>query len=150
MEYEITKDCKIYNKLGKEKIQQKDKKGYYAVIFYDKGKLKRHLVHRLFAQKYIPNPENKCCINHIDGNPSNNSITNLEWVTIAENNIHASRVLGKNKTRMSLRMFSEETIKEIRKKYIPKVYSYRMLAEEYNTSHVTIIHIIKNKRYFQF
>lgn len=50
---------------------------------------KRFLVHRLVAQEFIPNPENKPCINHIDSNPLNNHISNLEWVTNKENSQHA-------------------------------------------------------------
>lgn len=47
------------------------------------------LVHRLVASAFIPNPNNKATINHIDGNPLNNSVDNLEWATYSENQIHA-------------------------------------------------------------
>lgn len=44
-----------------------------------------HYIHRLVAQAFIPNPDNKPCIDHIDTNPANNTVENLQWVTHKEN-----------------------------------------------------------------
>lgn len=64
--------------------------GYLYVRLYKDAKGKKHKIHRLVAQTFIENPENKKCVNHIDGNKQNNSVENLEWVTHSENMKHAS------------------------------------------------------------
>lgn len=76
----------IKERIMKQKIT---KFGYNAISLWDGKLLKFHLVHRLVALNFIPNPNNKPVIDHIDGNKLNNSIENLEWVSTAENNQRA-------------------------------------------------------------
>lgn len=67
-----------------------NKYGYVYVRLYKDAKGKNIKLHRIVAQAFIENPENKRCVNHIDGNKENNRVENLEWVTHSENMQHAS------------------------------------------------------------
>lgn len=69
--------------------QNKSVTTYKRVSLSKDGKVTRFQVHRLVAQAFIPNPENKPQVNHIDFNGSNNHISNLEWVTRSENELHS-------------------------------------------------------------
>lgn len=66
--------------------------GYYDVGLGKDGKDKFFSVHRLVAEAFIPNPENKPTVNHIDGDKSNNRFDNLEWATHQEQAQHARRM----------------------------------------------------------
>jgi hypothetical protein len=83
--YEISNYGRLKSPVGRVRSGRINDNGY--VEFYLKGKLYKG--HRLVALTFIENPENKPHVNHKDKNRSNNHISNLEWVTISENNIHA-------------------------------------------------------------
>ena len=61
---------------------------HHSGYIYVKINSNKYAIHRLVALMFIPNLENKPFVNHIDGNKTNNNITNLNWVTCSENNIH--------------------------------------------------------------
>ena len=103
---EIWKDVKDYeglyqvSNLGRVKSVSRNKimklsvkvNGYKDVSL-SKGNTKKHyLVHRLVAQAFIPNPENKPTVNHIDEDKINNHVSNLEWATMKEQNNHGTRL----------------------------------------------------------
>lgn len=83
----------------------KDSTGYSVVSL---GKHNKKAIHRLVAEAFIPNPENKPHVNHIDGKKTNNVLTNLEWATVSENAIHSHRVLGHKSFNPILGRFGKE------------------------------------------
>ena len=68
--------------------------GYYCINLYKNNTMKTFNVHRLVAMTFIPNIENKKCVDHIDNNKLNNTISNLRWCDLSEN--QHNRKLNKN------------------------------------------------------
>lgn len=81
----LAKDGKTYSRKAMPIKAYLNQNGYYYIDF---GR-KHHAVHRLIAEHFIPNPENKRTVNHKNGIKTDNRITNLEWATDSENNTHA-------------------------------------------------------------
>ena len=80
-----------------------NKRPHKRVSLWKNHKSHDFFVHRLVAHAFIPKIEGKEYINHKDGNPRNNNVENLEWCTIAENNLHACRTgLRKNSYKVKL------------------------------------------------
>lgn len=85
-DYEVSTWGRVFRKSTGNFIKPYHHQKGYLRVDLKNGKGRKHFkVHRLVAMAFIPNPEGKPQINHKDGNPGNNSITNLEWVTNKEN-----------------------------------------------------------------
>lgn len=119
-EYYVTDSGDVYSRMAHNHWRFKkmktcsDKDGYKKVTLHKNKKGYRRSVHRLVAEVFIPNPENKPQVNHKNGIKYDNRVENLEWVTQSENTIHSFRVL-KNKTRPKkpvVQMLNGEIIKE--------------------------------------
>lgn len=79
----------VYREDGRLRKAKPGYYGYITIAYIDAyGNHKCIQAHRLVALAFIPNPENKRCVNHIDGDRANNNVDNLEWVTHQENTIH--------------------------------------------------------------
>lgn len=110
---EIWKDIKDYegiyqvSNLGRVKRVETDRilkgnkqtQGYLVVNLSKNNIASTKRIHRLVAQAFIPNPENKSEINHIDENKTNNRVNNLEWSTAKENINHGTRNKRSSKTK---------------------------------------------------
>lgn len=91
-DYFITQQGSVESsRTGKILKGRLDKNGYLLVNLYKDRQSYTRKVHRLVAEAFIPNPDNKTQVNHKDGNKSNNHVINLEWSTQSENMRHAYR-----------------------------------------------------------
>ena len=92
--YQISNTGKVFSRNRNKFLTfSSDKDGYLRIGISNNNIEKHFRIHRLVGLTFIPNLDNKPCINHIDGNKSNNNVCNLEWNTIAENNKHARETL---------------------------------------------------------
>lgn len=98
-EWRIITDYPEYEVSNLGQIRRKDKvlkpklntKGYYGVDLWKQNQRKRKRIHRLVACAFLPNIDNKPCVDHIDRNRTNNEVSNLRWVTYSENNVNKLR-----------------------------------------------------------
>lgn len=73
---------------GRDLSLTADSNGYVIVVLQRNGEKRSFKVHRLVTTAFLPNPENKPSVNHIDHNKANNCLSNLEWCTPKENTAH--------------------------------------------------------------
>ena len=125
---------------------------YLAVTLLSNGKPKICSVHILVARAFIPNPEGKPEVNHIDGVKLNCFIENLEWVTQSENTKHAFRI-GRKKSKHgvenTLAKLTEDQVREICRIFVPYSHKYgiRALARKYGVAINTITKVIRGMSY---
>lgn len=128
--------------------------GYKLVRLSDQSNGLRECarVHRLVAEAFIPNPESKPEVNHIDGNKYNSSLNNLEWVTSKENRIHAWRTGLRNRSHLPVKngesnvnsKLSDEKVIEMLSLRNQGV-SYKRLAKHFDVSKKTVIDAVKGR-----
>ena len=129
-----------------------DYPGYYVVNLTKNGKQQTQYVHILVAQAFIPNPENKSYVNHIDGDKLNNCLENLEWTTPTENSRHAWRnglIKSRTGTKNLHSKLTPEQVRYIRVSYKPHDENFSMvaLARKFNVSKSTIYLVLARRTY---
>lgn len=144
-DYEITRNGDVINKRNGRKLKpQQNGKGYLRV--YIGGKL--FFVHRLVAELYVENPNNKTQVNHKDGNKLNNNAENLEWVSNIENRRHAiANGLHKCGEDVKQAKLTEENVVFIRT-HIGQ-YNSVQFAKMFGVSRSAITNVIHNKTWKQ-
>ncbi len=129
------------------------KDGYCRVtLIGKKSRTHDYRVHRLVAEAFIPNPNNKSTVNHIDGNKKNNHVDNLEWNTREENMQHAYKHKLKKAMQGNLNgnaKLTLEQVRSIREEYVyeSKEHGTVALAKKYGVTNRTIGLIVNNKSY---
>ncbi len=124
------------------------RRGYNTLALYKDTKGKYFKVSRLVTSAFLENTKNKPYVNHKDGNKLNDVLENLEWCTPSENAIHAFATglsVSKKGENTSMSKLTEESVLEIRNKYIPFEYSVYKLAKEYGVGKTTIEAIVTKR-----
>lgn len=120
------------NRTGKLMKPRKNEKGYLHIGLTTNGKQKNMRVHRLVAQAFIPNPENKPQVNHIDFDKENNCVNNLEWVTNKENTQYSicNRIFpGQQKKRNN--KTGERNISHYNGFYVVRIYGKKYVSKSF-------------------
>lgn len=146
--YTINKKGVVKNKIKNYVLKHSITNSGYVTVSLHRNSVK---LHRLLALHFIPNPNEYCCINHIDGDKKNNSLINLEWCNHSQNNKHAYKI-GLNKGNEGYKIegvnhgrsnFSEKDIIDIRKSNL----SQKEIAFQYNCHPSIIQRIVTYKTY---
>ena len=125
----------------------KDKDGYSRInVRNSSGGYTQMAIHRLVAIAFIPNPENKPCVNHIDSNRNNNCVENLEWTTAKENVLHSflhgqRQQCKKVPTKTLLTDYQISQIDKLR-----SIYTVNQMAKLFNVEYQSLKNIIHKKK----
>lgn len=139
-----------YVKKLKIRTQQTNRYGYKTIKLCKLGNCTQARVHRLVAQAFIPTDNPKNQINHIDGDKTNNNVSNLEWVTAQENMAHAweTGLVNKDHTvgsRHHNALLNEEKVKEIRDIYAAGGHTHQDMADMYGVKIGTVKDLLSGR-----
>ena len=139
-----------HKKLNEGIVRQRTLKDGYVKVTLCKDSIKKsYSVHILVAKTFLPNPENKPQVNHIDMNKENNVLSNLEWNTAKENTLHCRKNKKiDNHASIRRKRINKELAYKIREYYNNnKELTTREISKEFNVSYYTARNIISNRFY---
>lgn len=138
--YNITNDGRVYSTRNDIYLKPSSYRGYDRINICEESKVSVS-VHRMVASTFIPNPENKPCVNHKNGIKTDNNVTNLEWCTYAENNKHALDT-GLNKLPEGEKHWNsklnESNVIEIKRLLKESNLTHQQISEMFSVSRGTI------------
>lgn len=128
--------------------QTKNKMDYMLCILSKEGKTSTKKVHRLVAEAFLVNTDNKPQVNHINGIKYQNNVENLEWATFSENQTHAYKnglsISSKGESHGRSKI-TEDIVLEIRNFYKEKNIGYKKLGDLFGLSKSNIRSIVKRE-----
>lgn len=148
--YEVSNLGHVRNaKTGRiRKLNKGETTGYYQLSLWNGERHVNSMLHRVLAEAFISNPENKPQVNHIDYDRTNNQLSNLEWATASENIAHGYNFRGPSKVRGELHgrsKLTEREVLEIREKLKENTQVY--IAQEYEVSFQLVSRIALRKNW---
>lgn len=143
--YLVNSKGRVYSTITNKFLKELKGTRYNYYRLKSEGKLRTFTTHRILAEIFVDNPENKPCVNHKDGNKLNNNINNLEWVTHQENCIHSveTGLSGRGELNGNS-YFTEDEVRFV-KLWNLLGYSKAEIARAFNSTHSCISDITKER-----
>jgi hypothetical protein len=157
--YSVANDGRVWSSTSNKWLKPVMRNGYCYVTLVKNKVKKQYAIHRLVAEAFHKNPEDKPQVNHIDGNKSNNCVDNLEWVTASENKQHAwatglckqsdTQRDAVRQSNLKRRRFTVNEVSYMRRMYNDFNFTQKAIAKFFKTSPQLVQHIVNYKCYLE-